>query len=98
MTATLRARLVRLTGVTILVALLATLPYAMKWAGPAFAVDYGLIVAMVVLSISVLGWIGEISLAPVAQMGFGLVVVNLLQEAGLPFLVIIPVVIISSIP
>ncbi len=74
------------------------MPYAMNWAGSAFAIDYGVIIGMLVLSVSVLGWIGEISLAPVAQMGFGLVVVNLLQEAGLPFLVIIPVVIVSSIP
>jgi branched-chain amino acid transport system permease protein len=93
-----RRKLLRGTGFTLLTAFVLTMPYAMKWAGSAFAIDYGVIIGMLVLSVSVLAWIGEISLAPVAQMGFGLVVVNMLQEAGLPFLVIIPVVIVSSIP
>ena len=44
---------------------------------------------MVVLAVSVLGWIGEFTLAVAAQMGFGLVVVNYLQEAGLPFLAVL---------
>src|SRR5207237_5658258 len=91
-----RRSLVRGTGLTLLTAFVLTMPYAMKWAGSAFAIDYGVIIGMLVLSVSVLGWIGEISLAPVAQMGFGLVVVNLCQEAGLPFLIILPVVVISS--
>jgi branched-chain amino acid transport system permease protein len=93
-----RRNTLRWTGLSILTAFVLTMPYAMNWAGSAFAIDYGVIIGMLVLSVSVLGWIGEISLAPVAQMGFGLVVVNFLQEAGLPFLVIMPVVIISSIP
>ena len=69
------------TGLTLLTAFVLTMPYAMGWAGSAFAIDYGVIIGMLVLSVSVLGWIGEISLAPVAQMGFGLVVVNLLPGA-----------------
>ncbi len=93
-----RKGVVRLIGVSLLTAFMLTMPYAMKWAGSAFALDYGVIIAMLVLAVSVLGWIGEISLAVVAQMGFGLVVVNLLQEAGLPFLLILPIVVLSSIP
>jgi branched-chain amino acid transport system permease protein len=93
-----RRSLLRGTGLVVLIAWVLTMPYDMKWAGSAFALDYGVIIGMLVLSVSVLGWIGEISLAPVAQMGFGLVVVNLLQNAGLPFLVIMPVVVLSSIP
>ncbi|HVW33590.1 MAG TPA: branched-chain amino acid ABC transporter permease [Acidimicrobiia bacterium] len=93
-----RRSVARSVGLTVLIAFVLTMPYAMKWAGSAFALDYGVIIGMVVLSVSVLGWIGEFTLAVVAQMGFGLVVVNLLQNAGLPFLVIMPVVILSSIP
>ncbi|HEV7686414.1 MAG TPA: branched-chain amino acid ABC transporter permease [Acidimicrobiia bacterium] len=93
-----RRALVRTVGLTALISFIVTMPYAMKWAGSAFALDYGVIIGMIVLSVSVLGWIGEFTLAVVAQMGFGLVVVNLLQGAGLPFLVVIPVVILSSIP
>ncbi|MDQ1489689.1 MAG: branched-chain amino acid transport system permease protein livM [Actinomycetota bacterium] len=93
-----RARLARLLGATVLAGLLATLPFSMHWAGPAFAVDYGLIVAMTVLSISVLGWIGEISLAPVAQMGFGVVAVNVCQVHHVPFGFTLPIVALSSLP
>ncbi|MDQ1493281.1 MAG: branched-chain amino acid transport system permease protein, partial [Actinomycetota bacterium] len=93
-----RRSVLRGLGVLALLAFVLTMPYDMKWAGSAFALDYGVIIGMIVLSVSVLGWIGEFTLAVVAQMGFGLVVVNLLQSAGLPFLVIIPVVILSSIP
>jgi branched-chain amino acid transport system permease protein len=94
----MRRRILRGLGLTALTAFVLTMPYAMGWAGSAFAIDYGVIIGMVVLSVSVLGWIGEFTLAVVAQMGFGLVVVNYLQEAGLPFLVIMPVVVLSSIP
>jgi branched-chain amino acid transport system permease protein len=93
-----RRNLLRGTGLAVLTAFVLTMPYAMGWAGSAFALDYGLVIGMLVLSVSVLGWIGEISLAPVAQMGFGLVVVNLLQEAGLPFLMIMAAVVLSSLP
>src|SRR5438874_3273239 len=93
-----RARVLRTVGLIALTAFVLTMPYDMKWAGSAFALDYGGIIGMVVLSVSVLGWIGEFTLAVVAQMGFGLVVVNLCQDAGLPFLVMMPLVIISSIP
>jgi branched-chain amino acid transport system permease protein len=93
-----RRTILRTIGLTVLTAFVLTMPYDMNWAGSAFALDYGVIIGMVVLSVSVLGWIGEFTLAVVAQMGFGLVVVNLLQNAGMPFLIIIPVVILSSIP
>jgi branched-chain amino acid transport system permease protein len=96
--ASLRRTGLRGVGLAAVSAFVLTMPYAMKWAGSAFAIDYGVIIGMVVLSVSVLGWIGEFTLAVVAQMGFGLVVVNFLQEAGLPFLVILPVVVLSSIP
>ena len=95
---TTRALVTRSAGGVTLAVLLLTLPYALHWAGPAYAVDYGMTIAMVVLGISVLGWIGEISLASVAQMGAGLVLVNLLQQAGVPFAFIIPIVAVSSIP
>ncbi|MDQ3945594.1 MAG: branched-chain amino acid ABC transporter permease [Actinomycetota bacterium] len=88
----------RLAGVAVLAALLLVLPDALSWAGPAYAIDFGLIIALAVLSISVLGWIGEISLATLAQMGMGVVVLNRLQEAGIPFAVIVPIVIVASIP
>src|SRR5438874_10816088 len=93
-----RARVLRTVGLIALIAFILTMPFDMKWAGSAFALDYGVIIGMIVLSVSVLGWIGEFTLAVVAQMGFGLVVVNLVQDAGLPFLVAIPLVILSSIP
>ena len=95
---TRRMVLTRIVGLGILIPFVLTMPYALKWAGPAYAVDYGVIIAMVVLGISVLGWIGEISLAPVAQMGFGLVVVNYLQSAEVPFALILPIVAIASVP
>jgi branched-chain amino acid transport system permease protein len=94
----MRRTAARAIGVTLLTAFVLTMPYDMKWAGSSFALDYGVIIGMVVLATSVLGWIGEFTLATVAQMGFGLVVVNLLQGAGMPFLIILPVVILSSIP
>jgi branched-chain amino acid transport system permease protein len=93
-----RAALARTLGLAVLVPVLLLLPDLTDWAGPAYAVDYGLIIAMVVLSASVLGWIGEFSLAIVAMMGFGLVGVNLLQDAGVPFLFIMPAVAIGSVP
>jgi branched-chain amino acid transport system permease protein len=95
---TTRARITRLVGLAVLAVLLATLPYALHWAGPAFAIDFGLVIAMAVLSISVLGWIGEISLATVALMGYGVVAVNFLQEAGVPFGFILPIVALGSLP
>jgi ABC-type branched-subunit amino acid transport system permease subunit len=95
---TTRARASRLVGAAVLAALLATLPFSMRWAGPAFAVDYGLIVAMAVLAVSVLGWIGEISMAPVAQMGFGVVAVNWCQVHGIPFGFTLPLVALASVP
>jgi len=93
-----RRSVLRTLGLLALTTFVLTMPFDMNWAGSSFALDYGVIIGMVVLSVSVLGWIGEFTLAVVAQMGFGLVVVNLLQNAGMPFLIIIPVVILSSIP
>ena len=95
---TRRQTLLRGVGVSFLVAFMITMPYDMNWAGSSFALDYGVIIGMVVLATSVLGWIGEFTLATVAQMGFGLVVVNLCQDAGLPFLISMVLVILSSIP
>lgn len=88
----------RLLGVTVLAVGALTLPQALAWAGPAYAIDFGLITALAVLSISVVAWIGEISLATLAQMGMGVVVLNRLQEAGVPFAVIVPIVVLASIP
>ena len=94
----MRAAVARTAGGAGLAVVLATLPYALHWAGPAFAIDYGVVIALVALSISVLGWIGEISLASVAQMGCGLVTVNLLQQHGVPFALILPLVAVTSVP
>ena len=94
----MRAVAARTAGLSVLAVLLLTLPYALHWAGPAYAIDYGVVIAMAVLGISVLGWIGEISLASVAQMGFGLVAVNLLQQHGVPFAFILPLVALASVP
>jgi ABC-type branched-subunit amino acid transport system ATPase component/ABC-type branched-subunit amino acid transport system permease subunit len=95
---TRRAVAARAVGGLGLAGLVATLPYALHWAGPAYAIDYGVVIAMAVLGISVLGWIGEISLASVAQMGVGLVLVNLLQQHGVPFALILPLVAVASVP
>lgn len=94
----MRVTAARTAGLSVLAGLLLTLPYALHWAGPAYAIDYGVVIAMAVLGISVLGWIGEISLASVAQMGFGLVAVNLLQQHGVPFAFILPLVALASVP
>ncbi|HMC38478.1 MAG TPA: hypothetical protein VKI19_02380, partial [Acidimicrobiales bacterium] len=52
----IRALGVRLVGLAVLLPFLLTMPYALKWAGPAYALDFGLVVAMATLSISVLAW------------------------------------------
>jgi branched-chain amino acid transport system permease protein len=88
----------RAVGTALGAGVLLFLPSLTNWAGPNYAIDYGVIIAMVVLSAAVLGWIGEFSLAIVAMMGFGLVGINLLQDAEVPFVFIIPVVAIGSIP
>lgn len=86
----------------LVIALLATAavigPHALKWAGPTYAFNLGLIYGLVVLAVSVLGWIGEISLAVVAQMGFALLVVSWLQGHDVPFALILPLTLLSSIP
>ena len=62
--------------------------------------DFGLTVAMLVLAISVLGWIGEISLAVVAQMGLGLRRPQLVAgpHRSLPLAAQLLLVALSSIP
>src|SRR5437588_9687857 len=55
-----RRSILRGTGLLLLVAFVLTMPYDMNWAGSAFALDYGVIIGMLVLAVSVLGWIGEI--------------------------------------
>ncbi len=89
---------VRLLGLAVLVPLLLTAPYALKWAGPAYALDFGLIVAMATLSISVLAWIGEITLATLAQMGMGVIGLYFLERHGVPFLLVLPIMAVASIP
>ncbi|HEV7467385.1 MAG TPA: branched-chain amino acid ABC transporter permease [Candidatus Dormibacteraeota bacterium] len=93
-----RVLAVRLVGLGILVPLLLTLPYALKWAGPAYALDFGLVVAMATLSISVLAWIGEITLATLAQMGLGVVGLYFLEQHGVPFALVLPIMAVASIP
>ncbi|HEX3605736.1 MAG TPA: branched-chain amino acid ABC transporter permease [Candidatus Dormibacteraeota bacterium] len=93
-----RALAVRFAGLALLTPLLLTMPYALKWAGPAYAIDFGLIVAMATLSISVLAWIGEITLATLAQMGIGVVGLYFLERHGVPFLAVLPIMAVASIP
>jgi branched-chain amino acid transport system permease protein len=95
---TTRARAARVAGTVVLILVAATLPYALRWAGPPYSVDYGLVIAMIVLAISVLGWIGEISLAPVAQMGVGVLVLSACQQAEVPFGLTFPIVALTSVP
>ena len=76
-----RAVVARTTAVAVLAPFILTMPAALSSFGAPYALDYGVIIAMVVLAITVLGWIGEISLAPVAQMGFGTVVLLPLSGA-----------------
>ena len=94
----LRAGAVRTIGVAAFLVLFLTLPKALDFAGPAYAIDFGLIVALAVLSASVVAWIGEISLATLAQMGMGVVLLNFLQDHSVPFGLVIPIVAVASIP
>jgi branched-chain amino acid transport system permease protein len=94
----LRAGAVRTTGIAAFLVLFLTLPKALDFAGPAYAIDFGLIVALAVLSASVVAWIGEISLATLAQMGMGVVLLNFLQDHSVPFGLVIPIVAVASIP
>lgn len=97
-TFTSRQAVSRMVGGCALTGVLLFLPDLTNWAGPAYAIDYGVIIAMVVLSAAVLGWIGEFSLAIVAMMGFGLVGINLFQEAQVPFAFALPAVVLGSVP
>jgi branched-chain amino acid transport system permease protein len=93
-----RAKIARVCGAAVLFTLAMLGPHPLKSYGPTFALDLGLIYALVVIAVSVLGWIGEISLAVVAQMGFGLLVVNYLQRHHWPFGLVLLAVVASSIP
>jgi branched-chain amino acid transport system permease protein len=93
-----RAAAVRIVGVLTFAALVLTLPRALDWAGPAYAIDFGLIVGLAVLSASVVAWVGEISLATLAQMGLGVVMLNALQDHNIPFVLVLVIVALSSIP
>jgi len=74
-------------------------PHLFTWAGPAAAMNFGLTVAMLVLAVSVLAWIGEISLAVVAQMGLGMVALSWLQDhTHLSLALSLVLVMLSSIP
>src|SRR4051812_21701853 len=69
---TQRAILARAAGTVALVGCVLIGPNALTWAGPAYALNLGLTVSFLVVAIAVMAWIGEISLAVVSQMGFGL--------------------------
>jgi branched-chain amino acid transport system permease protein len=93
-----RVLAVRIAAFAALLPLLLTFPYALKWAGPAYALDFGLVVALATLSISVLAWIGEITLATLAQMGVGVVGLYFLEKHGVPFALVLPIMAVASIP
>lgn len=94
-----RARTARVAGAAMLLVLVVAGPRLFTTWGPAAAYDFGLTVAMLVLAVSVLGWIGEISLAVVAQMGLGMIALSWLQtHTHFPLLVALPLVVLSSIP
>jgi branched-chain amino acid transport system permease protein len=93
-----RALIARIIGFTVLGVGAFTLPGLLSWAGPTYALAVGAVVALAVLSVSVLGWSGEISLATLAQMGMGVVVLNFLQERGVAFAAIVPIAMVASIP
>ena len=93
-----RAAAVRTAGLLAFAYLFLTLPRTLSFAGPAYAIDFGLIVALAVLSASVVAWVGEISLATLAQMGMGVVMLNTLQNHGVPFALVLVIVALSSIP
>jgi branched-chain amino acid transport system permease protein len=94
-----RTRTARMAGAAMLAAFVLAGPRLFTTWGPAAAYDFGLTVAMLVLAVSVLGWIGEISLAVVAQMGLGMIALSWLQTHGhLPLPVALVLVACSSIP
>ena len=94
-----RPLVARGVGAVLLATLVLTGPKLFTWAGPAAALNFGLTVAMLVLAVSVLAWIGEISLAVVAQMGLGMVALSWLQDhTHLSLAVSLLLVMLSSIP
>lgn len=94
-----RTQAVRVLGAATLVLFVLGGPKLFNTWGPAAAYDFGLTVAMLVLAVSVLGWIGEISLAVVAQMGLGMIALSWLQtHTHIPLLPALALVTLSSIP
>jgi branched-chain amino acid transport system permease protein len=94
-----RALLARGAATVVLALLVLTGPKLFSWAGPAAALDFGLTVAMLVVAVSVLAWIGEISLAVVAQMGLGMVTLAWFQDhTSFPLALSVVLVTLSSIP
>jgi branched-chain amino acid transport system permease protein len=93
-----RVAAVRAIGGLAFLVLFLTLPRALDRFGPAYAIDFGLIVGLAVLSASVVGWIGEISLATLAQMGMGVVLLNSLQNHHVPFALVLVAAAVASIP
>jgi len=92
-------RVLRLATAAVLTTAFLYGPHGLQWAGPPFAFDIGLIYALVALGVTVLGWIGEISLAVPAQMGLALVALDWLQNhTHIPFPLVIVLVLVSSIP
>lgn len=86
-------------GFALLGAFVLTGPDLLAPAGPTGAFVFGLTVAMLVLAISVLGWIGEVSLAVVAQMGMGFITLSWFQtHSSLPLPLTLVLVMLSSVP
>lgn len=63
-----------------------------------YVLNIGSVYALVALSLSVVGWMGEISLGHAAFMGFGVLLAKELQEAEVPFLLWFPALVVASIP
>lgn len=93
-----RTRTARLVLAAVLLTLALIGPKPFEHQAPPFAMDVGLVYALIVLGVSVLGWIGEISVAVVPQMGLGLIVMNWSQRHGWPFVVGLAAVVLASIP
>lgn len=63
-----------------------------------YVLNIGSVYALVALSLSVVGWMGEISLGHAAFMGFGVLLARELQQADVGFLLWFPALVVASIP
>jgi branched-chain amino acid transport system permease protein len=96
-----RAKLVKAVGAVMLISAALIGPRGLTFAGPMLAFNTGLTVSILVLAIGVMAWIGEVSMAVVSQMGFGLLAMSWLQHHDplhLPLVVQILLVALWSIP